>query len=278
MFGVALSIELRDFKNLAKNPKAAFIGVFSQFILLPALTFVLVILIQPHPSLALGMILVAACPGGNISNFITFLAKGNTALSVSLTAFSSIAAIIITPLNLEFWASLYSPTANILTSVNLNATEVFKTISLIIGAPLFLGMLIRNRRRELAKKISAILKPVSILIFLAFIVIAFANNIHIFMSYIHIVVLLVFLHNIIALSSGYLSGKVFGLSRTDNRTLAIETGIQNSGLGLLLIFTFFDGLGGMALVAAWWGIWHIISGMLLATFWSYRSNYQTLTT
>ena len=107
MFGVALGITINDFKRLFKNPKIVFVGVLSQFLVLPIATFLLVILLKPHPSLALGMILIAACPGGNVSNFFSKMAGGNAALYVSLTAFATLICIVMTPFNLQFWGSLY---------------------------------------------------------------------------------------------------------------------------------------------------------------------------
>lgn len=268
MFGVALDIKPSDFKNLITNPQATLLGIFSQFVLLPGLTFGLILLINPYPSIALGMIMVAACPGGNISNFMTNLSGGNAALSVSLTAFATVAAIFMTPVNLQFWGSLYQPTQQILETVRIDPVQIFKTIALILGVPLLLGMWWRQYRPAIAQKMSKWLKPISILIFLGFIAAAFAVNFEIFLETIHLVVVIVFIHNGIALGSGYLLARSFSLPKADRKTLTIETGIQNSGLGLLLIFTFFDGLGGMALVAAWWGLWHIVSGLTLSFFWS----------
>jgi BASS family bile acid:Na+ symporter len=143
MFGVALELTIQDFKDIAKNPKSTLIGSFSQFILLPFLTFVLVWLMQPAPSIALGMFMVAACPGGNISNFFSLLAKGNAALSVSMTAIATLLAIVMTPLNFTFWASLYSPTNAILQEISLDLWKVFEIIVLILGVPLVLGMIVR---------------------------------------------------------------------------------------------------------------------------------------
>ena len=268
MFGVALDLSPSDFKRLWKHPKSSLLGIFSQFFLLPALTFLLVLLLQPHPSIALGMILVAACPGGNISNFMTHLAKGNAALSVSLTAFATVVAIFMTPFNLQFWGNLYPPTAAILKTVSINPWDIFQTIALILGIPLILGMWFKSIRPRIAKKMTKWLKPLSILIFVGFVAVAFSMNLDIFLKVIHLVIFLVLIHNGLALSTGYTLATLFSLSREDRKTLTIETGIQNSGLGLLLIFTFFDGLGGMSIIAAWWGIWHIISGLGLGWLWS----------
>lgn len=268
MFGVALGITIEDFKHLAKQPKAVLLGVVSQFILLPLITFLVVLWIKPQPSIALGMMMVAACPGGNISNFMTHLAKGNTALSVSLTAFATFLAMFMTPFNFQFYGNLYAPTAQILKTVELEPLELVKLVILILGIPLVLGMLVRQRYELLAKKLSKILKPLSILVFAAIVVIAFSKNIEVFNGYVHHVLAIGIGHNLLAIGLGFVLAKLFKLSFKNQKTLAIETGIQNSGLGLLLIFTFFEGLGGMAILAAFWGIWHIISGLLLASYWS----------
>jgi len=268
MFGVALDIKLSDFLRIIKNPKGVLVGVLSQFVLLPALTFLLVLIIKPIPSIALGMFMVAACPGGNISNFMTNYAKGNAALSVSLTAIATLFAIVMTPFNFQFWSGMYDPTSSIINSISISPLEMVKVISLLLGVPLILGMLVSHYFPEFAKKTSPYFKVGSIIFFLLLIVLALSKNTEIFSKYIHYVFFIVIVHNIIALLLGYNLARLFRLSKRNKRTLAIETGIQNSGLGLLLIFTFFDGLGGMAILAAFWGIWHIISGLTLATYWS----------
>ena len=267
MFGVALDISVKDFKHLFKHPKIVLVGLFSQFILLPAFSFLIVIVLKPAPSIALGMILVAACPGGNVSNFMSKLAKANPALSVSLTAFATLLSMVMTPLNFEFWGSLYEPTNQILRKVHLDPFALFKIVSLILGLPLILGMLMRYFFPKWATKISRILKPASFLFFIVLLGIAFSKNWSVFTEHIHHVLLLVIIHNLLALILGFQTAKLFKLNFTDRKTLAIETGIQNSGLGLILIFSFFEGLGGMMLLAAFWGIWHIISGLTLANYW-----------
>jgi len=268
MFGVALGINVNDFKQLVKKPKPVILGVFAQFILLPIFSFILVIILKPEPSIALGMLLVAACPGGNISNFMTHLAKGNAALSVSLSALASVIALVATPLNFQFYASQYAPTAELLKSVNLSASDLIKILLLILGIPLLLGMSLRAKNQGLALRLSNFLKPVSIVLFLMFVIIAFLKNIDAFTQYVHYVLALGILHNLLALSLGYGLAVMFSLSFQDRRTLSIETGIQNSGLGLVLVFSFFEGLGGMAIMVAFWGIWHIISGLGVALFWA----------
>lgn len=272
MFGVALDIKMSDFTNLLKSPKSVIVGIVSQFILIPLVTFLMIIIIEPYPSVALGMIMVAACPGGNISNFMTKLAGGNTALSVSLTAFASLAALVMTPLNFAIWGSLYPPTSEILKNVEVAPLEVARFVLLILGIPLILGMMINNYHPVFASKTSRFLKPVSILIFLSFIGVAFYNNLDVFLTHIHYVFAIVIAHNSLLLLVGFFFAKLNKLSYLDQKTLSIETGIQNSGLGLLLVFSFFDGLGGMALLVAFWAIWDILSGLLIAYFWSEKTK------
>ena len=276
MFGVALGISIDDFKRLFKNSKILFVGVLSQFVLLPAFTFIAILIIKPHPSFALGMMMIAACPGGNVSNFFSKMAGGNAALSVSLTAFATLICIFMTPFNLQFWGSLYEPTNAILQTVELNWVDLLKLVSLILGIPLFFGMLINHYHSIMANKIEKVLKPLSMLVFIALIFIAFSQNLDVFVNHIHHVVYLVVLHNIFAFILGFYTAKSFGLNKKDTKTIAMETGIQNGGLGLLLIFGFFDGLGGMALLAAFWGIWDVFSGMALATFWGRKKEKNTL--
>lgn len=268
MFGVAIELKTDDFKLLFKHPKAIFTGLISQFILLPAITFLLVWIIEPTAGIALGMILVAACPGGNVSNFFSILSKGNVALSVSITAIASSLAVILTPLNFTFWASMYEPTNKLMKSVSLDVYGIVITIIFVLLVPLIIGMWVNHTNPTFTEKYSSIIRKISILIFSAFVVIGLASNFDYFVNYIHIILLFVLVHNALAFVTGYTTGLLVGLPEKDKRSVAIETGIQNSGLALVLIFDFFNGLGSMAIVAAWWGIWHLIAGFTLSWYWS----------
>jgi BASS family bile acid:Na+ symporter len=277
MFGVSLDLKIADFKRIFLAPKAPAIGLGAQFILLPAFTFLLTLIIRPYPSMALGMILIAACPGGNLSNIMTYLARGNTAVSVSMTAVSTAAAIIMTPLNLSIWGTLNPATAPILQQVNLSPADVLVTIFLILGLPMGLGMLTARVFPALSGRIRKPFKVFAFVVFLIFIIAALIANWQIFLKVIGLIVIIVALHNGLALSLGYVSGRLFRLPSGDTRAVTIEVGIQNSALGLVLIFTFFHGLGGMAIIAAWWGIWHIISGLTVAAVWSRTGQPAPLT-
>lgn len=270
MFGIALEISIKDFKQLWLNPKPVFVGVISQFLLLPLVTFLLVYILKPYPSVALGMFMVAACPGGNISNYISHLGGGNTALSVCLTAIATLLAIVMTPINLEFWGSLYEPSSVILNTVAIEPLEMVKLVALLLGLPLIFGMFLNSWKPLFAKKLARFFKVFSLVFFIFLVFLALMNNISIFLEYVIYIFWIVLTHNLIAFMSGYGLGKIFKLQHKDIRSITIETGIQNSGLGLLLIFTFFDGLGGMAILAAFWGIWHMVSGLLLASYWNIK--------
>ncbi len=270
MLGVALELKLDDFKRILKSPKAPAIGLFAQFVILPAFTFVLISIIKPHPSIALGMILVAACPGGNLSNIITYLSNGNTAVSISMTAVSTAAAVFMTPLNLAFWGSLNSGTASILKQVSLNPIDVFKTVFIILGIPLIAGMLLGRFFPNLVAKVRKPFKIFSFVFFIIIVIGALAANWANFIKYVGLVIFAVFVHNALALNIGYWSGKLARLDERDSRAVCVEVGIQNSALGLALIFGFFNGLGGMAITAAWWGIWHIFAGLATSFIFSRR--------
>ncbi len=264
MFAIAIDLKPADFSRLARAPKPLLTGLASQFIVLPAVTFLLILATSPPPSIALGLILVAACPGGNISNFITHRAGGNAALSVSMTAFATVAAILLTPFNIALWGNLYGPTRAILRETSIDPVSVAITVGVMLVLPLVFGVVLNVKRPDITARLRTPLQWVSMGIFVAFVVLALAANWGVFLQFAGAVAALVLLHNALALGAGFSTATLMRLSEFDRRAVMIETGIQNSGLGLILIFGFFSGLGGMAVVAAFWGIWHAISGIALA--------------
>ncbi|MCC3305206.1 bile acid:sodium symporter family protein [Sneathiella sp. HT1-7] len=268
MFSIALDLTPQDFHKLRRAPKPLLVGLFSQFIVLPVLTFLMVWMLQPRPSIALGLILVAACPGGNISNFITHRAGGNSALSVSMTGIATIAAILMTPLNVAFWGNLYPPTREILQQTSLDPFQIAITVGFMLVLPLILGVQCNLRAPVLTARIRRPLQWLAMAIFISFIALALAANWTFFQQFAGAVAGLVILHNALALTGGWSTATLARLSPYDRRAVTIETGIQNSALGLVLIFAFFHGLGGMAVTAAFWGIWHAISGLGLAMYLS----------
>lgn len=271
MFGVALDLQWSDITRAFRRPKSTMFGLLSQFILMPALTFGIAYLWNPLPGLALGMFLVAACPGGTVSNFMSSMAKADLGLSVTLTAISTLLCVFFTPFNFEFWSALYPGTQDLLKSVRLDAAELFQTVFLFLILPVFVGMLVRAKKPVLTIKMMKPIKWISMLIFVVFVAMAFIKNMDNFIKYAQLVFGLVVIHNFSSFLLGYLVGSLGKLGESASRSIAIETGIQNSGLGLIICFNFFPEVGEMALLCATWGIWHIISGMTLSAIWSRRS-------
>lgn len=271
MFGIALDLKMNDFKEAFKTPKGLVLAIVGHHLIFPAMTFVLISLIQPIPSIALGMILVSSCPAGHLSNFLTHIAKGNAPLSVSASAISTLLAIVLTPINFNFWGNLHPITHDLMRSIEIDALHMLRDIAILLGIPLFLGMFIASKYPNFAAKAQKPMKRFSMLVFAFFIVAALTANFKNFINYIEFVVVVVAIHNGLALITGYSLASLLKLPEKDKRAVTFEMGIQNSGLGLILIFNMFSGLGGMAIVTAWWGVWHIVSGGSLAWYWS-RKN------
>lgn len=284
MFGVALGINPSEFKTVFVRPKSAIIGLVSQWILLPAMTFLLILIFrnQITPMVAMGMILVASCPGGNISNFMSSLSKANTELSISLTAITTSAATLVTPFNFAFWGGLYTRFLSryadaALQPLHIDIWQTLETVFILLGIPLVLGMLFVRFFPKIAEKMKKPFQYFSLLFFIAMVVLSFSNNLDLFLDYIFYIFISVLIHNALALGIGYAAGSAFKLPVKDRRTLTIEVGIQNSGLGLVLLFNpkIFPpelALGGMLFITAWWGVWHIISGLSVSFAFRYADK------
>lgn len=277
MFGVALGIKTSTFKEVFKKPKSVIVGVLMQWVGLPLVTFLVALALNQWitPMIALGMILVACCPGGNISNFISSLSKGNVELSVSMTAITTALAPIVTPFNFWFWGNLYAYIVSVKQSIpelSIPFLPMLYQILLLLGVPIVLGLLFARRHPNATKKITKPAQVLSILLFVGMVVVSFSQNWQIFLDNIIYVFFIVMLHNACALATGYFGGKLAKLPVKDCRSLTVEIGIQNSGLGLVLLFNpvifppevWHQHYGGMLLITAWWGIWHIVSGLTVA--------------
>lgn len=264
MFGVALDIKVRDFKQLFVNPRPPIIGLISQLILLPILTLGLTFILNVQPSIALGMILIAACPGGNVSNFAVHLAKGNTALSVLMTSVSTLMAIFTTPLLFGLLTQFVPNIAHLGQSISVDPIEMIQTILKLVVLPLSIGMSINHFYPQITQKIQSPTKVLSMLIFFGIVFFGIKGNWENILNYVDDIFFIVLLHNTLAFLLGFSWAKLNKMSMPNVKAITIETGIQNSGLALIIALNFFGDLGGMALVAAWWGIWHLLSGFLVA--------------
>ncbi len=270
IFGVSLELRTIAFKGVLQRPLAVLSGLIGQCIFLPWATFLVTILLDLPAGIELGMLLVAASPGGNLSNIVTHMAHGNTALSVSMTAVSSLLAIFTLPLNFALTASL-NPVTNALISgggsLEINSLEIIKGLIVLLVIPLTLGMLVGNLATGFAHKITPFFKKFSSIAFVLFLVVAVGSNWKMFVDNLGFVLVIVIFHNLIALGIGNLIARAFRQDASNRRAITIEVGMQNSGLALGLILTQFKAEPNMALIAAFWGIWHIISGLILVAYW-----------
>jgi bile acid:Na+ symporter, BASS family len=270
LLGVALDTRLEDFAAAVRRPGSIAVGVVAQFLLLPALTFVLTLLLDVRGSVALGMILVACCPPGNVSNILTHRAGGDVALSVSMTAVGNVLAIFLMPVNVAFWGGLHPSGREVLADIELSALDMLTEIGIVIGVPFVVGLATVRYAPRVAAVGRRFVGPVAFLGLGGIIAVGVANNWDVLVEFLGVVLVAVFLHDALALALGYGIGRATGLPARSTRAMTFEVGIRNAGLGLLLVFTYFDGLGGMALVAAWWGIWDIVAGLVVASLWRRR--------
>lgn len=264
MMSVALNLHLKDFAVIRRRPVQFLGAAATQLIGLPALTLALVHLIDPVPSIALGMIVVACCPGGNVSNFLTHLARGDTAFSVSLTATSSLAAALLTPVSILVWTSFYAPADALVDAIEVSAAPFIIQTTLILALPLMAGMAIAHRFPVTSARIRPgfTLAALTILIFL--VAGGLASNWALFTATAVSVLTLAILHNALAFLLGAGAARALAMAPRRRRSLTFEAGIQNTGLGLVILLDQFEGLGGAAAITAMWSVWHLVAGGMLA--------------
>lgn len=267
MFSVALDVRFSDFNKVAKFPLSVAVGLLAQFLVFPLLTLGIIAIFQPPVSVSMGMVLVAMCPSGNMTNFLVHFAKANVPLSVTLNAIIILSATVVTPAGFLFWSEFIPDSSALRQSFELEFFDMAVIIVELIVIPLLLGIWLNQNRPVFVSRIRAWAQRLSLLIFFSILALALLGNRENIVNYLGMIFVLVAVHNAVALANGYVLGTLFKLPRRDRRTLAFEGGIHNTALGLLLIFKFFGGLGGMALIAAWWGIWDLVTGMSLAYWW-----------
>ena len=263
MFTVALGLRLSDFSNVRNAPVRVIGGVFAQVFGLPCLTMGLILILNPPASIALGMIVVASCPGGNVSNLLTLFARGNTAYSVSLTAISSVISAFLTPVSIFVWASVYGPTASLIERLDIQPWPFITQTVGLLAIPLLAGMLVAANFPVLAERLRKVLMPLALIGIMVLIVVGAAQNWSIIVATGTIIIPLVVLHNAAAFGLGSVAGRALGVDVAHRRALTFEVGIQNSGLGLLILLSQFEGLGGAAAITGMWSLWHLVAGIAL---------------
>jgi BASS family bile acid:Na+ symporter len=270
VFGASLDLRLEDLRRVVQRPAGILAGLSAQALLTPALTCLLTWVFRVDPALSLGMMLVAACPSGALSNVLTWRSRGNVALSVALTTVSSLAATLLTPFNFAFYGWLNPRTRELLREVELPVGGILAQVALVLALPVLLGMLMGSKLPAVAKRAEKPLRQLSFVILIAFIAGAFWENRALFVSRFGDFFWLVVLQNAMALGIGLWVAKLATLNEADRRAVTIEVGIHNSGLGLAILFTFFPAAGSMMLITAFWGVWHLVSGLLLSGWWGRR--------
>jgi BASS family bile acid:Na+ symporter len=269
MFGVALGLRVRDFRILVAEPSLYVGGIVAQVLVLPFVTFVLIHLISPPPSIALGMIVVACCPGGSMSNLLTYLSRGDVAVSVALTATSSMMAALLTPVSTLFWAQAYEPTATLLESLDVSPLLFVGQTTLLLAIPLAAGMLLAAKASDIAERIRRRTTLIGAAILGATIVYGIVYFYPVLWPAIGLLAGVTIVHNTAAFITGAVAGFVLSKQSAVRRALTFEVGIQNSGLALIILLSQLKGVGGAAAIAAVWGVWHLIAGGLLAIAYNF---------
>lgn len=267
MFAVALNVHVADFAMVKQRPVRFLGAAAAQILGLPLATLGLLYVLNPPPSIALGMIVVACCPGGNVSNFFTHLSRGDTALSVSLTATSSLAAALLTPISILFWTSLYAPADALVDAIEVSPIPFVLQMTVLLAVPLAVGMGIAHRYPRLAHWLRPVFLAAGLFGLAVMVVGGVASNWALFTATAGTVLVIAMIHNAVAFGVGTLSARALQYDVAGRRSVTFEVGIQNTGLGLVILLGQFEGVGGAAAITALWAVWHLFSGGMLAGFY-----------
>ena len=263
MFGMGMTMTVDDFKGVLHSPKAVVIGVVAQFMLMPGLAYLLCQLFQLPPAIAIGVILVGCCPGGTASNVITYMAKGNTALSVACTSVSSILAPILTPAVFYLLASQW---------IEINALSMLGSILQVVLFPIILGLIVRSVLKQKVETYIQVMPLISVLAIVAIVAAIIAGSKTQILESGLLILAVVALHNGLGYLLGFGASRLFKLPYADSKAIAIEVGMQNSGLGVALAAVHFAASPITAVPSAIFSLWHNISGPALATYWASKAN------
>ncbi len=274
VFSVALELKLADFQRVAQAPKAVVAGLIPQFLLLPVGTWLATLVLDLPPNVEAAMLLVACCPGGSLSNVVTHLGRGNTALSVSISAVAAVMALVLTPLNFTWMVASNPATSAWLKTLDIDASAIWWSLLALLAVPMALGLLVGHRYFMLTARIQKPLAKFSLLALLAFIVLGLIKERQLLNMQILPMLLIVVLHNAFGLLMGWFTSLAFGVIEPDKRAIMIEGGMQNSGLALGIIAVQFNADLGMVIIASLWGIWHIVSGLFMVMRWRRHDERQ----
>lgn len=266
MLGMGMTMSLQDFQGILRYPKAVLIGVVAQFVVMPGLAFLLCQLFQLPSEIAIGVILVGCCPGGTASNVITYMARGNIALSVACTSVSTLLAPLLTPAIFYLLASQW---------IQIDAMSMFVSILQVILFPIVIGLLLRRFFARQVNRYIEVMPLISVVAIVAIVAAIIGASKAAILQSGALILAVVMLHNGLGFLIGYWASRWLMLSDYDSKAIAIEVGMQNSGLGVALATVHFAASPITAVPSAIFSLWHNISGAMLATYWARQSKQKT---
>lgn len=263
MFGMGMTMTLADFKGVLQRPKAVCLGVVAQFAVMPALAYALCIIFSLPAEIAIGVILVGCCPGGTASNVITYMAKGNTALSVACTSVSTLLAPLLTPIIFYLLASQW---------IEINASAMFMSVLQVVLVPVVLGLVVRMLFKTKVERYTPFMPLLSVIAIVAIVAAIIGASKAAILQFGVLILLVVMLHNALGFLLGYWAARLFKLNIPDAKAVSIEVGMQNSGLGVALAAVHFAASPVTAVPSAIFSLWHNISGPALASYWASKAD------
>jgi len=268
VFAVALDLTWEQLRRVLKSPKAPAIGLVAQFGILPAVAFGAGLYLTDVPSVALGLLLVTCCPGGALSNYLTGVARGDVATSISMTTVSTLFSLVLTPLLFALWASINPATRAVLQDIQMDPMRVVATLLIMLIVPVTGGMLLRAKRPDTADKIRVWMRRIAGIVFAVVVAMIIGGNIKSLALFAQVALVPVLLTFAIAVMFGWGLARLTGLVAADRRAVAIEVAFQNVALAIGLGIAFFPSLAGIAAVSILWGVVHLTLGSGLAVTWN----------
>lgn len=268
VFSVALDLEWAQIRRVLDAPRAPGIGLVAQFLILPAVAFLVGRAVVDTPGVALGLLLVACCPGGALSNYFTGVARGDVATSISMTATSTIACVIVTPLLFGWWAAMNPMTSELLHDIEIDAGRVIGVLMIMMVVPVTLGMLVGVKRPVLASKMRKWVRRAAMMIFGAVVVVVLGQNARLLLEFSAEALVPVLSTFFIAIALGWALARAARLRSAERRAVTLEVAMQNVGLAIGTAVAFFPSRAGVAVTAALWGVVHLTCGFAIAALWA----------
>lgn len=270
LFGVALDTSFADLAVHLRRPLVLVAGVAAQFLVLPVLTLALCHLLDVRGSVALGMMLVACLPAGNLSNLLTHRARGDVALSISMTTASNVVALVATPALFAFWAGRFGPADALLTRIELDPVAMAVEVGLLIGVPFLLGIWVGSRWPAFTARVRRGVDIAVLSLLLLVVVGGLGARWQVIVDHFSEVALAVVAQNAMVLGVGFVLALALRLRASAARAMTLEIAVRNTALGLVIALAYFDRVGGVVIVVAVWALWDVIVGLALASFWRRR--------